>query len=761
MFFHLIKILSVQILLSFFNKGKVMDISTINNILDNKDDVALEQFNLKLLDFSIYHEILKQRFSLLPDSHYMLTEFKFLKKFIKKMLVQVGKNNKELEIIHHDLLVTWLKEKQSEENYTLFIGQEVVEFLSKIISNKKLNEYDEHTQSSVLKACILKYENLKNLKSLMNNGLKIINIEGLNPYFYILKHSTSVNLIIQFLEVNALPLPKKYWSYVFNGINNNNINEERDYLLSLSDKEFIVDNKNKECVWHKIIKSKKYSMLKYIPVEFYKPYQLNEKSIVDFIIEHKNYSILDELKEDIFKLVEKEDELYKIWNICLTEQSSSQNLIMNHFHVFCEVISELENEKLDSISILKEQVKLLNLDSDINKDKQIFLKHFKSYLEQLNEEGLMSFFTAFDSHLKTLLTKELVVEESNTVQTDVVSQSQTQEDPEKEKESDEIWLNLFTDKNYEKFKKDYSQSNNEIVTKFIKSLDKKLSVNQKKSLAKASVLLEKLDELYETFPHFESVIKHMENLMILQEKGDKSFYIPPLLLGGGPGIGKTFFCNTLSELVNTRFEVINMESVTANFVLTGGNAQWNSADTGKIFKTLFHEDNNMINPIILLDELEKGGGDSRYGVHNALLPLLERYTAKKFKDECIPLEIDASYIVWFATANDLDKISAPIKSRFDIFSVPNPTPNQRKALIKGIYKKVREGNSWGHYFDENLPEESLDMLANLMAPGAARDLRKSITLACSKAVKAESTIILPMHIEQYSLGEVMPWDVIL
>ena len=745
-----------------------MDLSTINNILDNKDDIALEQLNFKLLDFSLYHEILKQRLSLLPESNYMLANFKFLKKFINQMLEQVGKSNKDLELIHHDLLTTWLKKNQSDDSPTIFIGKEVVNLLSKSISTQKLNEYDEHNQSSILKETILRYENLENLKLLISNGLKVVNVEGLNPYFYILKHSTSVNLMIQFLELSGVALPKRYWSYVFNGINNNTLKEDRNYLLSLPNKKFIVDSKTKESVWHKIIKSKKYSMLKYIPVEFYKPYQLNDKSIIDFIIEHKNYTILDELKEDVFKLVEKEEELYKIWEAYLKQETTDHNFVINHFHVFCQIISELENDSLKLLNVFKIQIKLLNLEGDINKDKSIFLKHFKSYLEQLNEEDLMSFFTAFDTHLKTLLTQDLVATENNNVQadddetseeTDTVSQSEMKEVPEKEKEPDEILLNLFTDENYKKFKKDYIESNNEIVTNFIKSLDKKLSLNQKKSLAKASVLLEKLDELYETFPHFESVIKHMENLMILQEKGDKSFYIPPLLSGGGPGIGKTFFCNTLSQLVNTRFEVINMESVTANFVLTGGNAQWNSADTGKIFKTLFHEDNKMINPIILLDELEKGGGDSRYGVHNALLPLLERYTAKKFKDECIPLEIDASYIVWFATANDLDKISAPIKSRFDIFSVPNPTPSQRKALIKGIYKKIREGNSWGHYFDEHLPEESLDMLANLMAPGAARDLRKSITLACSKAVKTESKIILPMHIEQYSLGEVMPWDV--
>ena len=63
--------------------------------------------------------------------------------------------------------------------------------------------------------------------------------------------------------------------------------------------------------------------------------------------------------------------------------------------------------------------------------------------------------------------------------------------------------------------------------------------------------------------------------------------------------------------------------------------------------------------------------------------------------------------------------------------------------------------------EEKLPEESLDILANLMAPGAARDLRKSLTMACSKAIREESKLILPHHIERYENGETMPWDIVL
>jgi len=317
---------------------------------------------------------------------------------------------------------------------------------------------------------------------------------------------------------------------------------------------------------------------------------------------------------------------------------------------------------------------------------------------------------------------------------------------------------LVSDESIEKYKKINASSTNDTIKTFINNINTKVVPVKNKKLALASNLLNNIDELYKTFPHFEEVIDHIKNIMILQEKGDKTFYIPPLLLGGGPGVGKTFFCNTLSKLVNTHFEMISMESVSANFILTGSSAFWSNGSTGKIYDVLMNPDIETMNPIFLLDEIEKAGGDHRYSVINSLLPLLERYTAQKYKDECISLEIDASYIIWLATANEIDKLSAPIRSRFDIISIPNPTPIQRKSLIGGIYKSIRQNNSWGNYFSEILPEESLDLLAMLMAPGAARDLRKTITLACSKAIVDNSNIILPKHIESYDTGQIMPWD---
>jgi len=281
---------------------------------------------------------------------------------------------------------------------------------------------------------------------------------------------------------------------------------------------------------------------------------------------------------------------------------------------------------------------------------------------------------------------------------------------------------------------------------------------KKRGLVKAPILLEKIDSLYSSFPHFEKIIEHIEELTLLQREGDNTFYVPPLLMAGGPGTGKTFFCHTLSSLINTHFEVVNMEGLSSNFFFKGSHRTWSNAEAGFIFNILTNEDIHNLNPIFLLDEIDKTTGSEQYNPLNSLLPLLERYTAKKFKDEYIPIEIDASHIVWFATANNIDKLSSPIKSRFDIFQVPNPTLPQRKVLIKEIYNSIRSNNSWGGYFSTEVPNESLDILANIMTNGGVRDLRKLITTAFAKAKKDNNKEITPCYIEKYSQQEKMPWD---
>lgn len=956
----------------------------INDILNYKSYEDFNSLDLRELDLKTYKIILNLELKDLSESQSQITNSILIKNLILAVNQQIiSKEQKiELESIYYDLLLTWVSTYQLETLSSIMAGKEIVSILTKVITNEKLNAYDEENQNSILKQLLIRYENNSLFEIFHENGLKFIAVEGLNPYYYTLLKGTSTNMTVQLLYKLNVTLPKGYWSYLFNAILNEKIDKERNFLLSLPQKEFIVNKNTQDNVWSAMIKSEKYDLLLTIPKEFYKPAKVKNKSIFDLMVEKNNFTLVKKLGIDFIKLLESNEDILNVLSYMVKNKESRATFISNFLYqlihcpqnesqktssVFIDLKKEWDNAQIylelnqktiinklilssynfgEKNSLEEEAIKkeLLEIDNvintyknrkelsenmrkqilsylnfigkfDINLNKQsqdFYLKYysFSNGLKQLNsqftndttidEKVFESIFFNLDlvvfeavceeaiTYLKsykvpdmskvyekisdfadkklTIFSKEEIDEnlvkedignkifnnlisqknenlnvflneseirnniikieklvdsnekeaieiaesvindmkvisqypkimpsnmepeifmqilkdieipevlsllqeidkELQTPKVDKISEKIDKEILDNKEEildnkSEETIIQLFKEESFSKFKKEFAESNNEVLSGFIKK-HKYYQLYQTKILAKASEFLKNIDVLYKTFPHFEKVIQHIENFMVLQDKGDKSFYIPPLLLGGGPGVGKTFFCNTISKLVNTPFELLNMESMTANFILTGSNSQWRDATPGKIFRSLFDLEKPNMNPIFLLDELEKAGGDSRYGVMNSLLPLLERYTAKQFKDECIPLEIDASYIVWFATANDLDKLTAPIKSRFDIFSVPNPNPTQRKSLIKGIYKTVRENNTWGQYFEENLPEESLDVLANLMAPGAARDLRKSLTMACSKAIREESKLILPKHIERYENGETMPWDIVV
>ena len=276
-----------------------------------------------------------------------------------------------------------------------------------------------------------------------------------------------------------------------------------------------------------------------------------------------------------------------------------------------------------------------------------------------------------------------------------------------------------------------------------------------KTLARSNGALPHLNALRSTFLHFKDVIDHIENHLYLCDSGSGAFYVPPVLIVGGPGIGKTFFLHELARAIKTTFEMIGLESVTAGFEITGLSEGYASGAPGKLLNCLITSPT--LNPIVLLDEIDKAGGDSRYAVVNRLLPLLERYTAQKYKDECLPIEIDASHIVWFATANDETKLSGPIKSRFDTFYLPNPNAEQKNALTQGVYSRIIESNLWGKHLDKTLSDNVLSALSRASTPGAARDIRRILTTACARALREKTPCILISHLG-LSSTPIMPWD---
>jgi ATP-dependent Lon protease len=170
-----------------------------------------------------------------------------------------------------------------------------------------------------------------------------------------------------------------------------------------------------------------------------------------------------------------------------------------------------------------------------------------------------------------------------------------------------------------------------------------------------------------------------------------------------------------------------MSSLTAGWVLSGASSQWKGARPGKVFETLV--DGQYANPVMVVDEIDKARGEHAYDPLGALYSLLEHDTAQQFVDEFAEVAVDASQLIWVATANDERAIPEPILNRVNVYQVQVPDRDASRAIALRLYASIRGQHDWGRRFDPEPGEAVLERLAE-MAP---REMRRAWMTAFGNA----------------------------
>ncbi len=188
------------------------------------------------------------------------------------------------------------------------------------------------------------------------------------------------------------------------------------------------------------------------------------------------------------------------------------------------------------------------------------------------------------------------------------------------------------------------------------------------------------------FPAFDKLIRQVMRLLTVSMNGNRVFKLDPILLTGPAGIGKTSFCNRLTELLNVPSVIIGLAGSTDNMELKGLSRVYNTSKPSTVISSIVRE--NIANPLFVLDEIDKTRQDSKNGsVTETLLQMLEPQNARHFYDEFLMGRVDLSHVSWIATANSTDHLPAPLLSRLTVIELEAP---KDKTHYRAIVKRTTE-----------------------------------------------------------------------
>jgi ATP-dependent Lon protease len=225
-----------------------------------------------------------------------------------------------------------------------------------------------------------------------------------------------------------------------------------------------------------------------------------------------------------------------------------------------------------------------------------------------------------------------------------------------------------------------------------------------------------------------------------------------LALGGPPGVGKTSLGESVARAMGRKFARVALGGVRDEAEIRGHRRTYVGALPGRIVRAVTEA--GSMNPVILLDEVDKLGTDYRGDPTAALLEVLDPAQNHTFRDHYLEVELDLSDVLFIATANVVDAIPAPLLDRMELITLDGYTEDEKVTIARGHLLPRQLDRAGLEPTDVELTDDALRQIAGEYTREAGvRSLERTIARVLRKiAAQAESgKVSVPVTVDAADL----------